>query len=560
MRISLVSSVNLPGWFDQNNKSLELAAPVGILSLAAVLIPKGHAIFLDDLNYDIASGNLCLDDNFYDSAANKILSNDPGLVGFSTMCNSFHVALRLAEAVRRKAPGVKIVFGGPQASMVDKETLASFPWVDFILRGEAEPTIGDFIDELQSGTREFCTPGLTWRDASGAIVRNPDSCLLPDLDTLPMPAYDLVPYGAGNSLSLEAGRGCPFWCSFCSTSVFWRRRFRVKSIPRLIEEIKTLRSRYNINYFSFRHDLFTFNRKRVLQFCEALKKEIPGLTWACSARLDCVQDETLKIMGESGCKGIFYGLETGSQRMQKEIRKNLKLDRVMKTIETTLSAGIDPTVSFITGFPSEEPEDLHSTLAMIQELLLVPRVSVQLHLLGPEQGTRDWKDYRDRLEFDGYYSDISGSSSTLLEPEWFQQYPDLFASFHYYRSNALPRLLLRGIDLFVHGPCSILKKTIQKQLESSSLYDLYLAWKTWAVSRDAGGGPGAGQKVEEYLLDYYRFTEYQVNEGNYQLDLGMVRDEILAFILEFYEDTHVHWVKQQPVAEDQAPVSEPLTG
>jgi radical SAM superfamily enzyme YgiQ (UPF0313 family) len=529
MRICLTGSLNFSSWQNQDRGETESSPSLGLLSLAAVLEQAGHEVALLDLNHEVASGSIPLSQRFYDCVAERILAERPMLVGFSTMCNSYHISLRMAEVLKKRLPKVPIVLGGPQASVVDVETLRAFPFVDFVLRGEAEVSLPGLVEELAAGQQSLTTCSLTWRNAR-SIVRNPDSSLLPDLDSLPLPAYHLLPTCAKDSGIIDAGRGCPFQCTFCSTSVFWKRRFRLKSIERIIHEIRTLKG-FGATAFTFQHDLFTVNRKRINEFCDRLLDEQLEISWGCSARVDCVTPELLDHMGRAGCNAIFYGVETGSARMQQIIRKKLKLNQVWDTLNATLKAGISPTVSFIAGFPDETEEDLQQTLNMIQTLLGTPKVSVQLHLLGPEPGTPDYQHYHDRLRLDGYHSDIAGTVYRFQEPEWFRKYPDLFSSFYYYESAAMPRDLLRGLDLFIHAPCAILRKTVNRLFEGGrSLWQLYNDWRSFADPRGLGLGPSAGQKLEDYLLDFYAFLDWEVSARRSDIDLGTTRDEILTHL------------------------------
>ena len=539
MRICLASALNLSSWHDQDRGPAEVNVPLGLLSLAAVLRESGHEVSLIDWNHDVACGRLTLDDGWYDRAAQRIDEEHPHLVGFSTMCNSYHLTLRMAEAWKRVRPGIPVLLGGPQASVVDRETLAAFPFVDFILRGEAEQTLPRFLAEWASGATEFSTPAVTYR-RDGVLARNPDAELLRDLDTLPIPAYDLLPYTPGESGAVDAGRGCPFECTFCSTSTYWKRRFRLKSIDRLFTEMKLLRDQYGATGFTIQHDLFTVNAKRIDEFCGRLIAEEWKTKWGCSARVDCVSPALLRRMAEAGCAGIFFGVESGSPRMQKVIQKRLDLEQVWLAVDAALDAGINPTVSFIVGFPPETEDDLRQTTEMIGRLLTRQAVHVQAHLLGPEPGTRDYETYRHRLRFDGYYSDIAGTAYQLLEPEWFQKYPEVFSSFQYYEPLEISRHLLRGFDLFVHGPCAILRRSVLELATArGGLWPVYRAWKAWIGKNDRGLGPIAGQRVDEFLLDFYAFLEDTAGE---EVDCGAARDDILAFYLRHYADTPIRYV------------------
>ncbi|MCP4201199.1 MAG: B12-binding domain-containing radical SAM protein [bacterium] len=532
----------MSSWYSLDREPAMLSLPMGLLSLAAVLEQSGHEVSLVDFNYALAEGEIRLDEDFYADASAKILSHEPEVVGFSTMCNSYHIALRLAEAVKRKLPQVPVVFGGPQASVADVETLEAFAFVDLILRDEAEESLPLLLAALSTGGELDAVPGLT-RRRGREVVRHPDAPLVVDLDSLPIPAYHLFPYEVGSSPALDVGRGCPFACSFCSTSTFWRRRFRLKSVDRILEEMRGLQRDHGASHFTFMHDLFTVNRRRLLEFCDRLLEEKMEVEWSCSSRVDCVDREVLARMAEAGCEAIFYGVESGSPRMQKEIRKDLDLEQVRTAVDQTLESEMRPTFSFIAGFPTETTEDLVETMDLVEELLRRPMVNVQLHLLAPQLATPDYDDHGHRLRWDGYYSDISGADYRFLEPEWFRRHPRLFTSFYYFETEGIRRELLRGLDLFVHGPCSQMRGTVLGLLgEESSLWQTYEAWHTWATDHRRGGGPMTNQTLDEFLLDFYEFAADTISGGRAKLDLGHVRDEILAFYLRHYDQTPVRFV------------------
>lgn len=555
MRVSLVGSVNLSSWYAEEREAADLSPPLGLLALSASLEQAGHEPLLHDINHELNRKHVAAGSSFYSDVAASILERRPGLIGFSTLCSSYHIALRLAEAVKTLSPETPVIFGGPQASVVDRETLEAFPWVDFILRGEADSTLPLFLAELSRTASDFTTPGLTWRDA-GHIRRNAPAPLIADLDALPMPAYHLQPGGQGKAAVIDAGRGCPFGCTFCSTSLYWERRYRLKSIDRILWEASELNRLYGARCFSFLHDLFTLNRARIREFCRRLIDEKRAWQWSCSARVDCIDEDLLRLMAESGCTGIFYGIETGSPRMQRAIGKNLKLDKALTIVDATLRAGINPTVSFITGFLEETEADVALTFGLIEELLGKPHITVQLHILGPEAGTCDFEAHQDRMKWDGYYSDITGTSYRLLETEWFRRWPRLFASYYYYESAGVSRSLLRGADLFVHAACAFLRRTVNALTAGRrTLWELYRQWRAWAEARGAGEGPLSRQPMDEYLFDFCAFVEELAASGQTAVDPGIARDEMLAFYFQNFGDTPVRFgVHQEDLGRIPSPV------
>lgn len=541
MRVCLVSSINLMGWLDLDFEPAKASIPLGLLSLASVLEHNGHQVKIVDFNYALIEKEISLDKNFYASAATKILNHQPECVGFSTTCNSYHMMLRIAEAIKIKAPDILVVFGGPQASVVDVETLNVFPFVDMIIRGEAETSFPRLLSVISGKKVTEAVNGLTYRDQH-RVVRFPDEKLIDNLDSLPMPAYHLFPYKISNPVPLDVGRGCPFDCSFCSTSIFWKRLFRLKSATRIINEMQTLKRKYEVNSFSFFHDSFTFDKKWLTRFCHLLAEEKMDITWSCYARIDCIGPQLIQLMAKVGCKGIFYGIETGSEIMQKIIGKNLQLKNLQAIVEATLAAKMDATLSFISGFPAEQKTDLDATINLIQTLLNKP-VKIQLHLLGPQVGTREYTLNSDKLCFDGYYSDINGTTSMFLEPELFKQHPKIFASNYFYRTDHIPRDLLKGLDLFINGPCAVMRQSVSGLLGSEgNLINLYYDWRKWNKSNGLDAEWNRERSLEKLLMDFYDFILCQVSEGKVNFEPGHARDEILAFYLSQYNKTPVELV------------------
>src|SRR5215472_11262265 len=198
-------------------------APLGVLSLAAVLEERGlHPEVVD----------------FNRFAASYFRDRQFDFVGFSSVCSSYPVTLRIACEVKRRQPYSIVAFGGPQASAVDVATLEAYAPIDLVVRGEAEETLPQLLEALDQGGLLDDIPGITFQH-DGKIVRNPDAAGITDLDTLPFPAFHLLPdMETCRFMPLELGRGCPFSCTFCSTNDFFRRRFRLKSPARMLEEMR----------------------------------------------------------------------------------------------------------------------------------------------------------------------------------------------------------------------------------------------------------------------------------------------------------------------------------
>jgi radical SAM superfamily enzyme YgiQ (UPF0313 family) len=412
---------------------VDLQPHLGLISLIATLRGAGHQAELYDPKVQLARGELRLGPAMYASAAEQILSRDPEIVGFTALGCNFISTLKIAAAVRRSRPNIPMLLGGPHASLVDREILERHREFDVIVRGEAESTIETLFTALGGAASLAAVDGVSYRE-NGRVARTRDVTPILDLDALAPAAYDAFPIAELNlrSLDVEAGRGCPFSCTFCSTASFFGRRYRIKSAVRMVADLDELAAKYGIRHFALTHDLFTVNKHSVRDFCDAIADR--GYTWNCSARMDCVDDALLAKMRDAGCTAIYYGVETGSPRLQREVDKRLDLALYHPTVSVSLGLGLKPTVSFITGFPAETADDAAQTLELIRDSIerYPPDVTIQLHLLTPEPGTVLHARHADSLAFDGHLADFN---VPLLEPDdakIIAGEPDIFACHHYY--------------------------------------------------------------------------------------------------------------------------------
>jgi uncharacterized Fe-S cluster-containing radical SAM superfamily protein len=268
--------------------------------------------------------------------------------------------------------------------------------------------------------------------------------LIADLDTLPFVDYSFLPAKpqavSRHGFYIDVGRGCPFGCTYCSTKSFWGRKFRLKSPQRIVEEIKRVYEEFGVTYFNFAHDMFTLNRASVVEVCRLIKQLDFPITWRCSARIDCIDNELIDLMADAGLKYIFIGIETCSVRMQKIVNKNLKLDKVLDILSHIREKGIKTITSFIYGFPEETEEDISQTLAMIGDILKIGGVTVQTHLCTFLSGTEMSIKYHDKLVPANIFSDLTGGTAIDECSELIVNNPDVFCHFYEYHSELRSRL------------------------------------------------------------------------------------------------------------------------
>jgi hypothetical protein len=411
--------------------SVEVVPHLGLMSLASMLEGAGQQVEILDPKILFAGGQWQEPGGeFLDAWAADLLGRRADIIGFSAYGRSLPYVIRVARRIKQADPAQKVVLGGPHATIMGEQILKHFSCFDAVVRYEAEPLIVDIVSTLARGQDPYHIPNMVCRSGS-EVVATPRQSFLPEVDNLPELALHLYPIDRLRpaELSIEAGRGCPFDCTFCSTSRFFQRRYRLKSNARMLHEMERARARYGISMFNLNHDLFGLVKKSVYEFCEmAMGRDFQ---WKCSMRPDTVDPRMVAELQASGCRYIYFGVETGSQRLQKVIRKNLKLERTRATLREVVGHGIHCTTSFITGFPEESEIEQDETLDFIGDMLKIDpqRVAPQLHVLSPEPGSH-LAESNSAYSYDG----IGPEVDEFLDDELIRAHPDVFSVFYHYES------------------------------------------------------------------------------------------------------------------------------
>jgi radical SAM superfamily enzyme YgiQ (UPF0313 family) len=488
---------------------------LGILSLAAVLEACGENVRIFDLNclylnyFDSASA--FYGPEFAESAARIVAADDADIYGFSSICSSYPLTIRIAKAVKVLRAEATILLGGPQASVVDLRTLSAFPFIDLVLRGEAEQSMPLLLHELRGNCQLEKVAGLSYR-VGAAPHRNPDAPLINNLDSIPSPAYHLSHYlQASRRASLELGRGCPFSCTFCSTNDFFRRKFRLRSPERVLQDMRSIAATYAIRDFELVHDMFTVNRRQVVDFCNAMIASGEGFTWSCSARTDCMDEQLLELMAQAGCNGIFYGVEVGSQRMQKVIDKHLHTGRAHEIIDATERLGIGSTVSLISGFPEETWDDVRRTIDFFMHSARCPESHPQLNLLAPLAETPLLTKHKDELILEELCSCVSHQARDLdrFDVEMIVAYPDIFPNFYVIPTPALQRDRLFELREFtLMGLARFRWLLVAIHQSTSGILDFFTTWRGYRLRIRPALGPSD-------LRQYYRTGDFRTDFADF---------------------------------------------
>ena len=322
----------------------------------------------------------------------SVLSNyQPDIVGISVMTAKYGSALKISNLCKEYRSDCLVIWGGPHPT-VQPENVLRIPSIDFVVRGEGEGTLLELSQLIAQ--RKHNDPltlqkvlGLSFKDKE-TVIHNSSRPLLDNLDQLPYPAHHLAInqflYSTDEMSNLLTSRGCPFNCAYCAACSIWGRGVRFRSVTNVINEIKHIKERYRVLNFNFWDDSFTVNRRRTIELCQAMIKERLNIAWNCSTRADLIDEELVRIMKKAGCYNMDIGIESGSPRMLKLIRKGISLEDIAKMEIILKKYGLAWGAFFMIGFPEETREDIQKTLDLIKN---VRASSVNLGVFTPYPGT-----------------------------------------------------------------------------------------------------------------------------------------------------------------------------
>lgn len=329
----------------------------GVASIGACLKQAGHNVDLIDMRWL---------DGWADFAA-RIASHKADVYSLSVSAVDHHNALKAIVAIKRHAPHAKILVGGIHPTIFPQDY--DFPAVDCVVTGEGEVTVTDLVRMIERGAAiprliQGEKPDLNaipWVDRELFDYRNELQCRFAPDQALP-------------SITMLAGRGCPFQCTYCQPAerAVFGHPYRMRSPENVVAELVALKERYSFRSITFWDDTFTFSPKWVNEFCDRYEAAGIGASIACCSRADivCNNEPMIERLASIGVDWFVIGLESGSQRILDLIKKGCTVEQNYKAVEICNKNGIKVFGTFMLGLPTETNAEALATARMIDSMKL----------------------------------------------------------------------------------------------------------------------------------------------------------------------------------------------
>ena len=463
----------------------------------------------------------------------------PDLVGISSISSTAPRAYALADFYREQ--GIPVVLGGAHPSFLPEEGLQH---ADYVVCGEGDEALPELVQAIEGGG-DFSQIGNVCYREGDVVHKNPWRPFLEDLDSLPIPNYNLIHQWRGNRgcIAIATSRGCPFNCSFCSVILMFGRKYRSNSVDRILEEIRVNGSR--ASHIFFCDDNFTANRQRIKELCERLLRENIKVEWSAQVRVESARDaELLDLMARAGCYMVYVGLESINPATLKAYNKSQDLDSIRECVINFHKYRIKVHGMFVFGSEMDHYQVIRDTVKFSRGIDLD---SLQYLILTPVPGTPVYAELekqnriicRDWSQYDGHH--------TVFQPRQFTPYElqteTIRAMKKFYSfPSVVRRILARDwffVKLRVYGRILIWQSRWSKNTYIRELRDQF----TSRVRR-----------LRQWLPGGAPVTKVGIPADAWEL--GPWENNSREFLLRFLQKLGVEVVQEaEPVAPEQGPVA-----
>lgn len=359
--------------------------PIGLMYLAAIL--RKHT------DYEIKIIDMDLEKMSVQELGEWVARFSPDIAGITTFTPIFYDVMQVTKEIKRVKKDCYVCLGGAHTSTYPMETMEKSE-VDFLMLGESEFNFLSLVQTIDCGKDLRKVPGLVMRDQDGKILQTSESGYIEDINALPFPAFDLLPFqryhsaiGTGDVVgTICSSRGCPYECTFCCKPY---RTYRMRTPDNIIAEMKQYYDR-GVREFFFFDDMFNITPKRVIDVSWAIMTAELKITWSFRGRVDQVTEDMLKVAKKSGCRQILFGVETATDEGLRLIKKKISTQQILRTVKLCKKVGMETNTNWIIGFPHDK------TVADIENLIRfaikVNSDYAQFNILIPYAGTEIFRE------------------------------------------------------------------------------------------------------------------------------------------------------------------------
>jgi len=362
------------------SKKAGVYPPLNLAVLGSIAENKGHTVKIIDGEVN----------NYSNEEIVEMVKNfEPDLIGLTSTSPFFHIVFNLAKKLKDSLPNIHILLGGPHISVMQEESF--LPVFDFGFIGEADMSFSVFLDIYKDGEYNQ-VDGLIYRKDNKIIV-NPSSVKYVDVNKLPVPAYHLLDMdkyyigtkdGKKHFSVIMTVRGCPFNCIFCSTKVSGKN-IRRKKPQLVIDEMKLLIDKYNIEHFIFLDDTLTLDKNHIINICDLIIENNLNISFEGSTRANLIDEEIVKKLKQAGMNRISFGLESVNKNIRINMKKNVPLRDYIKANKLTNAFGIETWNSCMIGLPGETKDTVMETVSFIRDNKEIKQANISIAV--PYPGT-----------------------------------------------------------------------------------------------------------------------------------------------------------------------------
>lgn len=317
---------------------------------------------------------------------NNFFNTKFDLIGMTVFSPVYFEVVSIFKRIKKQQPETPVCLGGPYVTTIMQDVFKETP-ADFAVYGEGEITFSELIKLLKNNGKPEDIDGLMYKTPSGEIITNPPRQQIKNLDSIPLPAYDIYPMQKYPLHRIVSSRGCPYTCAFCNSSSIWGDKWRKRSAENIMEEIDMLVKNYGKKIFIFGDNSFNIDKQRVEEFCDLLIKNKTRILWSASIRADIITQPLADKMKAAGCYNVAIGIESANNEVLKHINKRSTIQEIGEGIKIFKNAGIEVLGQFVIGSP-------HDTLETVTESIEWAKNSecdfVNFYSVLPFKGTPQW--------------------------------------------------------------------------------------------------------------------------------------------------------------------------